>query len=127
MPRALSLIILFLPTALHAIEPWADRAQPVRDGLVLWLDASRQPEARKANDLPPLATNAITGVCFDSSGNRLHLVQRLQSAQPRFVHAGKHAALRFDGKAAHLGLANVRKSLDDFTLFLVAAPRSNAG
>ena len=37
------------------------------------------------------------------------------------------AAVRFDGKAAHLSVTNVNRSLKSFTLFLVASPRANAG
>src|SRR5262245_23597062 len=128
MPRTLALLLLPLVTGpVAALEPWADRGLPVSDGLLLWLDAGRQNAARKAVELPPLPSGALLNVCLDGSGNRLHLVQRLGSAQPRFVSQGGHAAVRFDGKQAYLGLTNIRRKLSDFTLFLVAAPRSNAG
>lgn len=128
MTRITSLLaLLLLARSASAAEPWADRSLPVPDGLVVWLDASRQADARKANDLPALPSGAIAGVCFDGSGNRLHFVQRLQTAQPKLVRDGKHAAFRFDGKASHLAVSNARKQAKDCTLFVVAAPRSNAG
>jgi putative heme-binding domain-containing protein len=110
-----------------AAEPWADRALPKADGLLLWLDAGRQEAARKAHGLPGLPTGGALAVCYDGSGNRLHLVQRLREAQPRLVRRGGHAAVRFDGKGSHLALTGQARKLEAVTLFVVAAPRSNAG
>lgn len=123
---ALAALLLLLPPA-RAAEPWADRALPVSDGLVLWLDASRQPAARKADNAAPLAHNAPLNALYDASGHGLHLVQPRAAFQPRYVAAGRHAAVRFDGKAAALGASNLRRKLGSFTLFVVAVPRSNAG
>jgi hypothetical protein len=94
---------------------------------VLWLDAGRQPAARQAEKAGPLANGWLVNAWYDGSGNALHLVQRNSAAQPRFVTASKHAVVRFDGKAHYLGATNLRRKLTDFTLFVVAAPRSNAG
>jgi hypothetical protein len=110
-----------------AVEPWADPKLPGATGLILWLDAARQPDAWKANGKPALGDRAPLDVLYDGSGNGLHLVQRWQDAQPRFVTAGARAAVRFDGKDDCLGLTGLRRTLDAFTLFLVAAPRSNPG
>src|SRR5262249_27272807 len=99
-----ALTLAAAPAPNDPAEPWADRGLPVRGGLVLGLAAGRQREAHEANEVPPPLPNSLVGVCYDGSGNRLNLVQRLQAAQPRFVASGKHAALRFDGKSAHLGL-----------------------
>jgi putative heme-binding domain-containing protein len=115
------------PGAGGAAEPWADSSLPASDGLVLWLDAARQEEARKAYGLPPPVPGAALGVWYDGSGQRLHLVQRVAEAQPRFVRKGRHAAVRFDGKDDHLGLAGLGRTLKAFTLFMVTAPRSNPG
>jgi putative heme-binding domain-containing protein len=126
--RAAALIVSALSAPLAgAAEPWADPAFPRIKGPLLWLDAGRQVEARAAHKLPPLSSAGRLAVWFDGSGNRLHLVQRLQPAQPRWLRHGKHAAVRFDGKATHLGLAGLGRALDSATLFIVAAPRSNAG
>src|SRR5262245_16747603 len=78
-----------------AREPWADKALPVSDGLVLWLDASRQPAARKAEQAAPLANNAPLNVLYDGSGNGLHFTQSLTTAQPRYVAASQRAVVRF--------------------------------
>jgi putative heme-binding domain-containing protein len=128
-PRTL-LAILFLVLAAHrtlAVEPWADSTLPTADGLVLWLDASRQSAARKANDLSPLASGDLVGIALDGSGNRLHLLQRSRAAQPRWQSNGIHVAFRFDGERQYLGLHNIRRKLTEFTLFVVASPHDNAG
>jgi putative heme-binding domain-containing protein len=110
-----------------ALEPWADAKLPTTEGLLLWLDAARQPAAWKANGKPALLDRALFDVWYDGSGNSLHLVQRMQDAQPRFVTAGARAVVRFDGKDDHLGLTRLDRTLEAFTVFLIAAPRSNAG
>jgi putative heme-binding domain-containing protein len=66
-------------------------------------------------------------VFYDASGDRRHLVQRHQLAQPRFLQAGELAVIRFDGQDDCLELSGLRKSPADLTMFIVAAPRTNAG
>jgi putative heme-binding domain-containing protein len=127
MPRLLPCCLLLVAGPAFAAEPWADQSLPVTDGLALWLDAARQPAAHRAHDLAPPLNNGLLAACFDGSGRRLHLVQRSTAAQPRFAVTGRHAAVRFDGKLTFLELPNARQKLDTFTLFVVAAPRSNAG
>jgi putative heme-binding domain-containing protein len=121
-----ALVLLAVSPSL-AVERWADPALPVTDGLVFWLDASRQGPARKAHDLPPLTSGAIAGIAFDASGNGLHAVQRFRDAQPRYISSGGHAVFRFDGVRQHFQATNVRRKLTDFTVFLVAAAHSNPG
>src|SRR5262249_32105214 len=56
-----------------------------------------------------------------------HLGQRVQAAQPRLVKTGELAVVRFDGTDDWLGLSGLKRRLDEMTVFVVAAPRSNAG
>src|SRR5262249_10981339 len=56
-----------------------------------------------------------------------HLIQRLQEAQPHYLNVSGRAAIRFDGKDDHLGYTGPKQAVDDFTVFLVASPHSNAG
>jgi putative heme-binding domain-containing protein len=128
LPRLLAVpaLLLVVSPAL-AVERWADPALPVTDGLVFWLDASRQNAARKAHDLPPLSTGTPAGIAYDSSGNRLHAVQRFRDAQPRFLSSGSNATFRFDGIRQHFQVTNVRRTLTDYTVFLVAAAHANPG
>src|SRR5947199_209913 len=55
----------------NAAEPWADRALPKADGLVLWLDAARQNEARAAHGLPPLPAGAPLALWYHGAVNLL--------------------------------------------------------
>jgi putative heme-binding domain-containing protein len=128
-PRSLAalLVVLLTGQSALALEPWADRALPTGEGLILWLDASRQAGARKAAGLPPLVSGHAIGIALDGSGNRLHLLQRLRPAQPRWQSSGGHAAFRFDGVQQHFGRTGIRRKLTDFTLFVVAAPHGNPG
>ncbi len=125
---AIACCMLFLSGApLAAIEPWADPDLPAKEGLLLWLDARRQSAAWQAHKKPALRNGAAMDVWFDGSGAGRHLGQRLQPSQPRFIQAGTQAVVRFDGKDDCLNLGGPQRTLDTFTVFFVAAPRSNLG
>jgi putative heme-binding domain-containing protein len=113
--------------ALAEVEPWADGAIPVKHGLVLWLDASSQVRAFAASGLPAVAADGPLPVWFDGSGRGARFVQRSRDAWPRLVVATGKAAVRFDGKDDRLEAAGFAQKLERFTVFLVAAPRSNGG
>jgi putative heme-binding domain-containing protein len=115
------------PAARGGVEPWADRALPVADGLVLWLDAGRQDRAYEAQRLPGVAPGGPLPAWLDGSGRGLHLSQRTRDAWPRLLAAGGRAAVRFDGKDDCLQSSRPGLALDRFTAFVVAAPRSNLG
>jgi putative heme-binding domain-containing protein len=121
-----------LATSLLAIavlcsEPWADRELKVTEGLVFWLDASRQGEARSSEHLPATGPSGAIGIAFDGSGRRRHAVQRLGFAQPRLVAAGGRAVFRFDGRDDHLESLGPALAAEAVTAFLVAAPSRNPG
>ncbi len=109
------------------VPPWADRNLSVTSGLVLWLDASRQQEARAAEGLAPLQDRNPSGVWFDSSGHRHHVVQRSRAAQPTFHTQNGKSIFRFDGKDDHYELNGLGRSVAGFTVFIVAAPGANPG
>jgi putative heme-binding domain-containing protein len=109
--------------ASRPIEAWADPELKVTRGLVLWLDAGRLNAARKALGRPELSDGTRVGTWYDGSGSGRHFAQIREAAQPIF-QAG---ALRFDGEASFLERSGAGMRLDDFTLFLMAAPFSNAG
>src|SRR5712675_608537 len=113
--------------AFGAPEPWADPRLPVNTGLELWLDASRQNGARQIRLLPPLTDNHPVDLWFDGSGNRIDLGQRLLEARPHFKFLPSGAFIRFDGVNDSLAASNLRRSLTNATIFVVAAPRSNTG
>src|ERR1043166_4524282 len=129
-------ICLSLPAALvicgfariaAATEPWADSHLPVKDGLVLWLDASSQKAARLSRQLPSLVDGAAVDVWFDGSGRDCHLSQAVEASRPHLRVEGANAAVAFDGKDDFLSASNVRLGFSNATLFVHAAPLSNAG
>jgi glucose/arabinose dehydrogenase len=111
------------PLAKKPIEPWADHGLKLTRGLTLWLDAGRLNAARNAYGRPEAPNGARVGIWYDGSGNGRHFSQFREAAQPVY----QNGALRFDGKASYLERAGAGAKLEEFTLFIVAAPFSNAG
>jgi putative heme-binding domain-containing protein len=109
------------------VAPWADPRLPVTGSLGLWLDASRQSAARQAHGRIPLLYDDPLDVWYDGSGHGLHLVQGFARARPRWLTSGELAAVRFDGNEQCLASTAPQQDLDEGTVFLLAAPRSNAG
>ena len=118
---------LFTASLAHAIEPWADDKLPVKDGVELWLDASRQSSLRGAQKLNQLQENMPTDIWFDGSGLGRHVSQRVQENRPKFHAVVNSASFRFDGKDDFFSAANLNASFTNATLFVVAAPKNNAG
>src|SRR5687767_12986750 len=79
--------LLLGQTAVAGAEPnsWADPALRVRDGLVLWLDATAQSAARQAQGQLALANDDPLPEWVDASGANRHLRQALATSQPRFI------------------------------------------
>ncbi len=104
-------------------EPWADPGLKVTRGLALWLDAGRLNSARKAHALAEIVEGERVDLWHDASGRGRHVAQKDEAARPRLLQG----AVRFDGEATFLERAGLDAKVNDFTLFLVAAPLSNAG
>src|SRR4051812_21680118 len=82
----------------NAVEPWADARLSTTNGIILWLDVSRQTAARGAAGLTPLQSwNDAPDVLLDGSGNKRHFAQPLLEARPRFRQEFNGAMLSFDG------------------------------
>ena len=131
-PRRLNLWAVALPflctTLLRAAEPWADSRLSVTNGLLLWLDVSRQTAARGAAGLTPLQSwNDAPDVLLDGSGARRDVFQPLLASRPKFRQEFNGAMLSFDGTNDFLSAAPAGKTETNLTVFVVAAPRSNAG
>ena len=107
-----------------AVETWADRRLAVTRGLVVWLDATRLPEARKAAGLAPLAEGDPVDLWPDGSGGKRHVTKKRAEARPRYRPTGEFRAVRFDGRGAHLRLSGAGQSFQNITVFVVAAPYS---
>ncbi|MGB7158297.1 MAG: hypothetical protein WBD40_09545, partial [Tepidisphaeraceae bacterium] len=125
--KHLASVILFLLTTITAraaeIEPWADPAMSVKDGVALWLDATRQSAAAKANGKQLTDGDALE-TWYDGSGHRRDLTQPVDGARPHFTPA----AVTFDGKDDHLLRDDeAAPALREFTAVLVVTPRANDG
>jgi hypothetical protein len=99
----------------------------VKEGLELWLDASRQSAARSAVGLPALASGSGVDHLLDSSGKGRHLTQLLANARPRLMREGAKAFLVFDGNDDALATSALRGETAEATIFVMAAPRANPG
>jgi len=119
------LLCLLLPAgAGHAeIAKWADAGLPVRDGLELWLDASRENEAREAFYMNRLADGQAMELWHDSSGHSRHLSQWTHTARPTW----KRGVASFDGDDYLAALLASGLSNKEATVFIVAAPDHVAG
>ncbi len=110
-----------------APEPWADASLPVSTGLAVWIDAGRQEEAWTAVGRPAPPPNGALDSVYDASGNRRHARQLVGAAQPRSVgEPDARRQIRFDGEDDFLFIPGP-ESLETLTLFVLAAPASNAG
>jgi putative heme-binding domain-containing protein len=107
----------------RSTESWADPGLPITRGLALWLDAGRLNNARRAHGVAEASDGSRVDTWYDGSGRSRHLTQPREEARPRYLEAG----LRFDGEASFLERTGVKERLEDFTLFVVAAPLSNPG
>ncbi|MBA3480308.1 MAG: hypothetical protein H0T51_00700, partial [Pirellulales bacterium] len=125
---ALLFLVLGAAGARGAERPaWADGRLAPTDGLVVWLDASAQAAARKAQGLPALASGEAVEHWFDSSGNGRHLQQVDAAARPTVRVDGKLATFRFNGRNACMSLDGLGLAHEQQTIFIVAAPGSNVG
>lgn len=124
------LLVLLTLCALPAsgAETWAPTPLPVTDGLAWWIDAAAQPDAWRAHTRRMLAPEQKVDVVYDGSGAGRHSVQPVGAAQPRWRGSEGAAVLVFDGEDDFLETQLPADTLwQGFTVFLVAAPESNAG
>jgi putative heme-binding domain-containing protein len=120
-----SLFLLSFATITHAIEPWADDKLPVKDGVVLWLDAGRIPKARAALRLPLFRDQGLD-VWHDGSGAKRSVRQMDAARRPLLDESAGGSALKFDGKDDYLAGQGPHRA-SSVTLFVVAAPLTNSG
>ncbi len=121
------LLIVASVSVSHAAETWTDSELPVRDGLILWQDASRQAAAWQAAGRPAPVNGKRLDMVYDGSGHQRHLQQRFQDHQPRLWSVDEFAVFRFDGVDDYLGWQGPPLSVRAATIFLVATSKSNAG
>jgi putative heme-binding domain-containing protein len=117
----IAIVAFLVSTLMEAAEP------PVKEGLVLWLDASAQGPARQAAALPPIRHLQPIDLLLDSSGLSRHAVQLSADRRPQFTSDSEVAYLLFDGKDDFLAVSMGRTLTPEATVFVVAAPKANPG
>ena len=116
-----SLLALLGSQAAAAAEKWADPKLSVQEGLQVWLDASRA----SGSESPP--ADGRVAAWRDASARGRHLAQEAADKRPLAIKVGEAAIVRFDGLDDHLRAVKQGAELKSLTIFLVAAPRQNAG
>jgi putative heme-binding domain-containing protein len=131
-----SLVALFLCAAncanvpdscAAAVETWADKGLATTDGLTVWLDGAKQNDARRHLKQPELRTGDAIDRWFDASGNHLDVLRGDVDSRPKFRREGELGLITFDGEKASLSADGLKKSFDELTIFVVAAPQNNQG
>lgn len=97
----------------------SDPASPLPAGLRIWLDANAPVNGRKPGDLQAKLKNLAGGTADFVQPDARHQPRALQQADTWF--------LRFDGEDDSLRLENTGLRAASISVFLVAAPHSNAG
>jgi putative heme-binding domain-containing protein len=126
IPRVLILLCLTVARTLAA-ELAEGSKPPIREGLQLWLDASRQNAVRERSQLRLLHDGAPIGLWVDGSGHARDFSQMTRGAMPIFHTDGTNAWVRFDGTDDFLAARAADLRPTNLTLFLVVAPRDNPG
>ncbi len=121
--KPILLLLLLAFSARAEIARWADAGIPVTGGLELWLDATRENEAREAHYMNRLAPGQGMEIWHDSSGRSRHLVQWSHTARP----AWQQGAVAFDGDDYLAALLPRGFQSREYTVFLVAAPEPPQG
>lgn len=113
--------------AARGVETWSDPQLPVKDGIEIWLDGSRQREAVRERGLRPVMEAAPIPIFADGSGHRRDFVQHVREAMPQYGSRGPLAWVRLDGKDDFLALSEPGLRFTNLTVFLVGTPRTNSG
>src|SRR4051812_2437009 len=91
---------------------------PVREGLVLWLDASGQREARQKESLPSIGNQQPVDILLDTSGHRRQAIQPVPDRRPILSSDGEAAYLKFDGKDDFMAISGARQLAPAVTIFV---------
>ena len=112
-------LFITIGTSIRSSEPWADPKMPVKDGLELWLDATRIAEK-------PLPDGKVQ-TWHDASGKGRHVTQSNEVFRPKKQTVANAALVRFDGIDDHLRAVKQSLASESFTVIAVVVPRANPG
>ncbi|MEO8350610.1 MAG: c-type cytochrome, partial [Chthoniobacteraceae bacterium] len=121
------IICLTLVVVGSAISPGIAAEIPVRAGLVFHFDAAEQTAARPAASLSAPNSGAPLDRWVNTVAPTRTEQQPLAAARPIFRRDETEALVSFDGKDDFLPIAGARKLAPAVTVFVLAAPRGNAG
>jgi len=125
--KAPLLLIALSIAGAAAVEPWADTRLTVTNGVVLWLDAAREPAARQAHRLVAPVSGRPIDFWHDASGHAHHLNQGVLDARPLWRRFSGSAVMFFDGQNDFLATAVPPESLSQCTVVAVVSPHANPG
>lgn len=117
------LLLVLAPIASAEVARWADPVLPVKEGLELWFDATRENEAREAHFMNRLAEGQRMEFWHDSSGNSRHLVQWADGSRPLW----RNGSVFFEGDDYLAALVTPGLEAKEVTVFVVATPDRAAG
>ena len=123
---ALGLICLAQDVA-QGVEAWTDPRLPVREGVELWFDCSRQNAGRANTAMSAVAAGSPLAYLLDGSGHGRHLAQHRLDARPKLREDAGLVFASFDGTNDVLVGSGLKGKMRATTVFVAAAPRSNAG
>ncbi len=118
MNRVTLLSLILAMTANAETARWADSTIPLKEGLELWLDASRENEAREAHYMNRLADAQAMEVWHDSSGKSRHLTQWSSVFRPLW----RNGAVEFLDDDYLAALISPGLESRECTIFVVASP-----
>src|SRR5690606_12609815 len=96
----------------------ADHALPNKEGLILWLDATR-PEALLDDSASPVAkSGAPIAAWLDASPSKLRLEQKAAVSQPKLAIDEESRTVRFNGDKTFLQ-GSLPRSQKELTVFVV--------
>ncbi len=100
---------------------------PVRDGLVLWLDAAQVTTDANSSDPAKLQDGNPLAAWNDLSGTGRNFEQAADNFRPKLIKVGDAWVVRFDGDDDHLRFLGEQKDIQNASIFVVAAPHENPG
>ncbi len=117
--------IVGTPASAQTTSAPDDRLQ-IRNGLILWLDASAvNVESSNAKELN--STGVALAQWSDLSDSQRHFHQSVPEMQPRLFQTGGARSVRFNGDTQHMRSLGKPTAAESITLFIVAAPHQNPG
>jgi len=109
------------------VEAWTDSRLPVKEGVELWFDCSRQNAGRTNMGMPGVVSGVPLAYLADGSGHGRHLAQHQVDARPKLREEAGLSFASFDGTNDVLVGWWLKGKMRETTVFVATSPRSNGG